>query len=77
TLQVVVGYDEDGSFLKTADGLPLQSISETQHLTRIVLAPRGEKAIDIFQDDGAVVEQFRATDLDQMAAFDAGEIELK
>ncbi|MFL6541501.1 MAG: FlgD immunoglobulin-like domain containing protein [Chthoniobacterales bacterium] len=78
TLEIVVGYDADGSFLKTADGLPLQSISETQHLTRIVLAPQGEKnRVDIFQDDGAVVEQFRASDLDQMAAFDGGEFDLK
>lgn len=78
TLEIVVAYDADGSFLKTADGLPLQSISETQHLTRIVLAPQAEKnRINIFQDDGAVVEQFRASDLDQMAAFDAGEFELK
>jgi len=77
TLEIVVGYDADGSFLKTANGLPLQSISETPHLTRIVLAPHGENTIDVFQDDAAVVEQFRATDLNQMMAFDCGEIELK
>lgn len=76
-LEVFVSYDEKGSFLKTADGLPLQSISDTPHLTRIGLAPSGEKSMDVFQDDDAVVEQYRLTDLDQMMAFDCGEIELK
>ncbi|MGZ5538308.1 MAG: hypothetical protein ACXWG0_07250, partial [Chthoniobacterales bacterium] len=76
-LDLFVGYDEDGSFLKTADGLPLESISDTPHLTRVVLSPRSEKAIDVFQDDDAVVEQFRIDDLDQIMAFDCGEIELK
>ncbi|HMJ04982.1 MAG TPA: hypothetical protein VK474_01880, partial [Chthoniobacterales bacterium] len=38
-LEVAVGYDAAGSFLKTADGLPLQTLSETPHLTRIILAP--------------------------------------
>ncbi len=77
TIDLVVGFDADGSFLKTADGLPLQSISETKHLRRIVIAPSDKNSADIFQDDGAVVEQFRARDLDRIMAFDAAEIELK
>jgi len=76
-LELFAGYDADGSFLKTADGLPLQSISETPHLTRVVLSPQDEESIDVFQDDDAVVEQFRINELDQMMAFDCGEIELK
>ena len=75
--ELLVGYDPSGSFIKSADGLPLLSISETAHLTRVVLSPRGETEIDVFQDDDAVVEQFRVTKLDQMMAFDAGEFELK
>jgi hypothetical protein len=77
SLEVAVGYDAEGSFLKTADGLPLQSISDTPNLTGIVLSPHGESSVDVFQDDGAVVEQFRVEGLDQMMAFDCGEIELK
>ncbi len=77
TVELAVDSDEDGSFLKTGDGLPLQTVSETPHLTRIVLAPNGVNAIDVFQDDEAVVEHFRVTALDQMMAFDCGEIELK
>ena len=60
TVELAIGFDADGSFLKTSDGLPLFSISETPGLIRGLLAARGSNAIDVFQDDGAVVEQFRS-----------------
>lgn len=77
TAELAVGSDFEGSFLQTADGLRLQTISETARLSRAVLSPHDAKSIDVFQDDGVVVEQFRVGDLDQMMAFDCGEIELK
>jgi hypothetical protein len=76
-VELIAGFDSDGALLKTADGLPLQTISETPGLKRVLLARAGEKALDLFQSDGAVVEQFRVSNLDQMMAFDAGEFELK
>ena len=72
-----IGFDAEGSFLRTDDGLPLFSISETPGLVRGLLASRGSNAIDFFQDDGAVVEQFRVTGVDQMMSFDCGGFELK
>jgi len=77
TVEVAVGFGEDGSFVKTQDGLPLFSVSETTGLIRGLLAPHGSNALDIFQDDGAVVEQFRVTGADQMMSFDCGGFELK
>ena len=77
TVELSMGFDGGGSFLKTGDGLPLFSISETSNLTRAFLAARGSNAIDVFQDDGAVVEQFRVTGVDQMMSFDCGGFELK
>ena len=77
TVELAVGFDEDGSFLKAGDGLPLCSVSETPKLTRALLAPHGSSALDVFQDDGAVVEQFRVTGVDQMMSFDCGGFELK
>ncbi|MEO5753891.1 MAG: hypothetical protein ABIR38_04220 [Chthoniobacterales bacterium] len=74
---LAVGMDEDGSFLRSADGLPLRTISETSHLTRALLSRPNDNTIDVFQDDGAVVEQFRVSNLAQMIAFDCGEFELK
>ena len=75
--ELAVGIDADGSFLKTADGLPLRTISDTPNLTRTLLARPNENTLDVFQDDGAVVEQFRVSNLDQMIAFDCGDFELK
>ena len=76
TVELSVGFGGHGSFLQTIDGLPLESISETPNLRRVVLAPRGEKSIDVFQDDDAVVEQFRISGLDQMMSFDCGVFDL-
>ncbi len=77
SLEVASGFDASGSFLKTADGLPLQTISETSGLSRVVVARASEKSVDVFQDDDVVVEQFRISRLDQMMAFDCGDFELK
>lgn len=75
-LELAVGLDEDGSFLQTADGLPLRTISNTPDLTRALISRPNENAVDVFQDDGAVVEQFRISNLEQMIAFDCGEFQL-
>jgi hypothetical protein len=77
TVEMMVGLDADGSFIKAADGLPLCTISETQNLSRALLASNAANTIDVFQDDGAVVEQFRITGVDQMMSFDCGGFELK
>ncbi len=76
-VELAVGFDADGSFLKTADGLPLRTISDTPHLVRALLARPLDNTLDIFQDDGAVVEQFRISNLTEMIAFDCGDFELK
>jgi len=76
-VEMMIGTDADGSFIKAADGLPLCTISETQNLDRALLALNGANTIDVFQDDGAVVEQFRVTGVDQMMSFDCGGFELK
>jgi len=77
TVEMMIGIDADGSFIKSADGLPLCTISETQNLRRALLASIGASTIDVFQDDGAVVEQFRVNGVDQMMSFDCGGFELK
>jgi hypothetical protein len=76
-VELAIGTDEDGSFLETSDGLPLRTISDTPHLRRALTARPNDTSIDVFQDDGAVVEQFRISNLTQMIAFDCGEFELK
>jgi hypothetical protein len=72
-----VGFDEQGSFLKTIDGLPLCTISETPNLIRASIKKNGEKSVDVWQDDGAIVVRFRISNIDKMMAFDCGDLELK
>lgn len=77
TVELTAGLDADGSFLKAADGLPLCTVSETQALVRALVSAQGSNVVDVFQDDGAVVEQFRVSGIDQMMSFDCGGFELK
>jgi hypothetical protein len=77
SVEVAVGVDANGSFLKTGDGLPLCTVSETKALGRAVAAAQGANTLHVFQDDGAVVEQFRITRVEQMMSFDCGGFELK
>ena len=72
-----IGIDEESSFLQTSDGLPLRTISDTAKLIRTLILPPKDNTVDVFQDDGAAVEQFRISNLEQMIAFDCGGFELK
>jgi len=54
-----------------------ETTERLNNLTRALLTAHGENALDVFQDDGAVVEQFRVTGVDQMMSFDCGGFELK
>jgi hypothetical protein len=77
TLDVVPGFDEDGSFLQTTDGLPLFTVDEAQYLIGVSLAQRGEKTLDLCENDGDTTDCFAISGAEQMMAFDAGDFELK
>ena len=77
TIELAAGFDNDGSYLDTADGLPLFTVSESPNLTRVLVVKSGEKSVDIWQDDGSGFHRFRIPNLDKMMAFDCGEFELK
>ena len=76
-VELGIAFDSDGSYLKTSDGLPLFTVSETPNLTRAWIAKKSENTIDAWQDDGTQVHQFRVWNLDQMMAFDCGQVELR
>ena len=76
-IELGIAVDSDGSYLKTSDGLPLFTVSETPNLTRAWIAKKSDNAVDAWQDDGTKVHQFRVSNLDQMMAFDCGELALK
>jgi hypothetical protein len=76
-VDLTAGFDSDGSYLKTLDDLPLLTISESPNLIRVLIVKKGDKSVDIWQDDGAGLHQFRISNVDKMMAFDCGEFELK
>ena len=76
-VELGIGFDSDGSYLKTSDGLPLFTVSETPNLSRVWINKKNEDAVDVWQDDGNKVHQFRISNLDQIMAFDCGDFELK
>jgi hypothetical protein len=76
-VELAVGFDNGGSYLKTNDGLHLFTVSESPNLTRVLIMKKGDKSVDIWQTDGIVFHQFRISNVDQMMAFDCGEFELK
>src|SRR5437867_5307912 len=74
---VGVGFDSDGSYLKTIDDLPLLTVSEAPNLVHMVMAKNNDRSVTIWQDDGTAVHRFRVSNVDKMMAFDCGEFELK
>ena len=76
-IELAVGFNTEGTYLKTSDGLPLFKASETPNVTRAGITANSENAVNIWQDDGTRVHQFRISNIDQMMAFDCGEFELK
>jgi hypothetical protein len=72
-----VGFDDENSFLKTADGLPLYTLAKKPNVRRASLARAGQRSIMVWEDDGTTVEQLRVSNIDKMMAFDCGDFELK
>jgi hypothetical protein len=78
TAHVSIGFNDQGSYLQTTDGLPLRRFTETPGLKWVVIGREGSgRQLTIFQSDGAVVEEFKAHKLANMMTFDAGEYEWK
>jgi hypothetical protein len=76
-MELGIGFDSKGSYFKTMDGLPLATIADTPSLTRVAMEKAGEKAADVWQDDGSNIEHLRVSNIDKMMAFDCGFFELK
>jgi len=77
TMEIGIGSDTKGSFLKTTDGLPLATINDALNLTRTTIEKNGEKAADVWAEAGSEVEHLRVSNIDKMMAFDCGFFQLK
>ena len=76
-VELGIGSNSEGIYLKTSDGLLLFKISETANVTRAGVSAKGENAVDVWYDDGTSVHQLRISNVDQMMAFDCGEFDLR
>ncbi len=76
-MDVGVSFGANGVFLRTMDDLPLATISESLTPTRVLISKNGEKAADVWQDDGSNVEHLRVSNIDKVMAFDCGFFELR
>ena len=75
-LDLVVDLADERIFLKTTDGLPLLTIDEVE-LIRVSITKNGEKAVDIWADEGTAIKQLRVSNIDKMMAFDCGSFDLE
>jgi hypothetical protein len=76
-VDLAVGFNNGNSYLKTTDSLPLFTIGPATNVVRTSITKSGEKSVDVLQDDGVGVAQFRVSNIDKMMAFDCGDFELK
>src|SRR5437764_640933 len=76
-VDLTVGFDGKGSFLKTMDGLPLATVKEAPNLARVSVEKEGEKAANIWQDDGSSIEHVRVSNIDKMMEYECGVFALK
>lgn len=76
-VELGIGFNANRSYLKTSDGLPLFTVSETPNVSRAWITTKNQNAIDVWQDNGTKAHQFRISNVDQMMAFDCGEFTLK
>ena len=85
-MDLTVGLDINGSFLKTMDGLPLFDISEkpgdaprayNSIVVRALITKPSERSIEIWEDWEQGVTHTRVSNIDKMMAFDCGFFELR
>jgi hypothetical protein len=74
-LDVQIGIDAKGAFLRAPEGLTIRTLTETPALKWAVMGREGGKAVTVFQSDGALVEEFKVLKIANTMAFDAGDYE--
>jgi hypothetical protein len=77
TIDLTVGCETSGCYLKTADGLPLWKFSDSPNASRVALAKIGDRSVEISEEDAGRLHRLRISNLHKMMAFDCGELELK
>jgi len=76
-IDLFVGSDSVGTFLKTSDGLPLFTLSQTPNAVNLSISKNGKRTVDVWQSYGTNGMQFRVSSIDQIMEFDCGSFDLK
>jgi hypothetical protein len=76
-VDLAVGFDANGTFLKTMDGLPLRTISRNTNVAHASITKRSDTGADVWEENSAGIEQFELVNIHAMMAFDCGDFQLK
>jgi hypothetical protein len=76
-VELAVGFDANGTVLKTMDGLPLRIISRSPNVAHASITKRSDMEADVWEDSGARIERFELVNIHAMMAFDCGDFQLK
>jgi hypothetical protein len=76
-VELAVGFDTNGSFLKTMDDLPLRTISRSTTVARAWITKQSDTVVDVWEDNSAKIERFELKNIHAMMAFDCGDFQLK
>lgn len=77
-VNLMAGFDRRNAYLKTADGLPLRTIAQTEEtMGDVALLKDSNKSLQFYFRHGEITHEFRITDAEKMMAFDCGTFDLK
>ena len=77
-VNLMAGFDKRNAYLKTADGLPLRTIAQTEEIMGdVALLKDNNKSLQFYFRHGEITHEFRITDAEKMMAFDCGTFDLK
>jgi hypothetical protein len=77
-VNLMAGFDRRNACLKTADGLPLRTIAQTEEIMGdVALLKDSNKSLQFYFRHGEITHEFRITGAEKMMAFDCGTIDLK
>jgi hypothetical protein len=70
--QLVAYWDNSGTWVANSDGLPLFQVSKTTNVKQLQWSSDGANGLRVYVSDGAAVEEYRVTRLENLYRFDAG-----
>lgn len=77
-VNLMPGFDRRNAFLKTADGLPLRTIAQSEEvMDSVALLKNSDKSLQFYFRQGEITHEFRITGAEKMMAFDCGTFDLK